>query len=433
MRGVAFVFATTGWVMSLAINLNPLMRFDGYFVLADLINVPNLQARSFALAKWRLRQWLFGMKDPCPDSIDGGLRSLVTAYGFCVWIYRLILFTGIALVVYHMFFKILGIFLFLIEILVFIALPIKREISHWWSERKRISRTLQTTLTGAVLAGLALVAFVPWSGTVIIPAVVEPQVFARLFPKASGEITGLHVKMGDWVEAGAKILELDQPRLRKELKLIEVRIAVINERLDRRVSDRKELSATPQLEQELQSLTEKANSLIREMDNLVIRAPVAGYLRELNPLLHVGRSLARDEEIGLIIGDHRLAARGYLEQDNLWRVSPGREGVFVPNDISIKPFAVTFRNASPVGAQTIDVPLLASVHGGKVESWPQGKNGELTPLNASHLVHMDVTGSIPSQPAQVLPGTVRMDGERQSFSSRALRHVLKVFVQESGI
>jgi putative peptide zinc metalloprotease protein len=433
MRGVAFVFATTGWVISLAINLNPLMRFDGYFVLADLINVPNLQARAFALAKWRLRQWLFGMSDPCPDSLDGGLRSLVTAYGFCVWLYRLILFTGIALVVYHMFFKILGIFLFLIEIVVFIALPVMREIKHWWSERKRISNAPRTMLTGAIIAGLAALAFVPWSGTVMIPAVLEPQVFARIFPKASGEITALHVNMGDWVEAGAKIMELDQPRLRKEQKLIDVRIAVIRERLDRRVSDRKELSATLQLEQELQSLTEKANSIIREMDNLVIRAPVAGYLRELNPLLHLGRSLARDEEIGLIVADNGLAARGYLEQDSLWRVSPGREGTFVPDDITVKPFSVTFRNASPVGAQTIDVPLLASVHGGKVESWPQGKNGELTPLHASHLVQMDVTGSIPSQPDQVLRGTVRMDGEKQSFSTRALRHVLKVLVQESGI
>jgi putative peptide zinc metalloprotease protein len=433
MRGVAFVFATTGWVMSLAVNLNPFMRFDGYFVLADLINVPNLQARAFVLAKWRLRQWLFGMHDPCPDSLEGSLRSAVAAYGFATWLYRLVLFTGIALVVYHMFFKILGIALFLIEIVVFIALPIWREMRHWWSERKHISTAPRTLLTGAALVGLVALACVPWSGTVIVPAVLEPQIFARIYPRTGGEITALHVKVGDKVSAGDRILELDQPHLRKELNLVRIRIATLHERLDRRVADRKELSATPQLEQELAALAEKAGALGREMESLIIRAPVAGVLREVNPSLHAGRSLARDEEIGVILTPSGLAARGYVPQSELWRLSNGQDGLFYPDDIKVSPIQVTLREASPVGAQTIEIPVLSSVNGGKVETWPPSKSGELTPLNASHLVQMDVTGSIGVVPEQVLRGTVRLQGVPQSFAARVWRHLLKVVVQESGI
>jgi putative peptide zinc metalloprotease protein len=433
MRGVAFVFATTGWVMSLAVNLNPFMRFDGYFVLADLVNVPNLQSRSFALAKWRIRQWLFGIHDPCPDSLQGGLRSLVTAYGFGVWLYRLVLFTGIALIVYHMFFKILGIALFLIEIVVFIALPVWREMSHWWSERKRIRTTTRTLLTGGIMAGLVAVSCVPWSGTVVMPAVLEPKVFARIFPQASGEITALHVKVGDKVMAGDRILELDQPRLRKDLRLVHIRIGTLNDRLDRRLADRKELSATPQLEQELTALKEKAEAVSREMDSLIVRAPVAGTLREINPSLHAGRNLARDEEIGVIVTTSELAARGYVSQEDLWRLSHGQDGLFYPDDIKVSPLKVRFREASPIGALTIEIPVLSSVNGGKVETWPQGKNGELTPLNASHLVQMDVTGSIGIAPEQVLRGIVRLEGVPQSFAARTWRHLLKVIVQESGI
>ncbi|MCH7943315.1 MAG: peptidase, partial [Proteobacteria bacterium] len=60
LQSAAFLAATTTWVLSLVINLNPFMRFDGYFLLTDALNVHNLQERSFALAKWRLREALFG-------------------------------------------------------------------------------------------------------------------------------------------------------------------------------------------------------------------------------------------------------------------------------------------------------------------------------------------------------------------------------------
>lgn len=59
VRSLAFVVATTSWIMSLSVNLNPLMRFDGYYLLADGLGVANLQDRAFAFGQWRLREWLF--------------------------------------------------------------------------------------------------------------------------------------------------------------------------------------------------------------------------------------------------------------------------------------------------------------------------------------------------------------------------------------
>ena len=60
-KSVAFFVATTSWVSSLLINISPFMRFDGYYVFADYLKVDNLQPRAFALAKWRLREILFGL------------------------------------------------------------------------------------------------------------------------------------------------------------------------------------------------------------------------------------------------------------------------------------------------------------------------------------------------------------------------------------
>ena len=438
LRAVAFVFATTGWVMSLGVNLNPFMRFDGYFVLADLLKVPNLQPRSFALAKWFLRRMLFGVKDAPPDTLDGSLRNIVIAYGFAVWIYRLVVFTGIALAVYTLFFKILGIFLFLIEIMVFIVLPIYRELKHWWSERRRFAATLRTLLTGSVAAGLLALGIIPWSSSVNIPGALEPQEFARVFPKAAGEIKAIHIHVGDVVAAGAVLAEIDQPRIRKDLRLVEAKLGLLRDRLNRRVVDRKDLAITPQLEQEREALLIKQETLKRELENLIIRSPVAGVVREVNPLLHPGRSIARDEELAIIVANTALVVRGYVGQHDIWRLKTGGTGVFVPEGIEASALPVILRDISPVGAQSIEIPILASVHGGKVETWPQGKAGELAPVNASHLTHFDITASISKpapavQPLQVQRGMVRLEALPESFAARALRHILNVLVQESGI
>jgi putative peptide zinc metalloprotease protein len=431
-RATAFLFATAAVAMSLAVNLNPFMRFDGYFVLADMLNLPNLQPRAFALAKWRLRRLLFGIPDPAPDSMEGSLRTLVIAYGFAVWLYRLVAFAGIALIVYHMFFKALGLVLFLIEIVVFIALPIWRELVWWWRERRRIAATGRTLATAAACAALIGVAVVPWSSVVIVPAVVEPEAYARVFPRTAGEIVAIHVRTGDTVAAGHPLVALSQPRLLREIEVVRLRRALLQDRLDRRVADRKDLAQTPQIEQEIVALDEKAAALTREMDNLIVRAPASGVIRELNPALLVGRSIGRDEEIAIIISRARAIARGYVQQDDLWRIGDAVKGSFMPDDASLRPIPVTLRSANPLGAQTIEIPMLASVHGGAVETWPAGKSGELRPLKASHLAEFEIDAPIPL-PGQVLRGTARIEARPESLAAAAWRRVLRVLVQESRI
>ena len=116
VRHAAFALATTGWVLSLAINLNPLMRFDGYYLFSDLINVPNLQERSFAMGRWFLREQLFGYGDKPPALVGSHSRAFFIGFAFATWIYRFFLFLAIALLVYHFFFKVLGIVMFIVEL-----------------------------------------------------------------------------------------------------------------------------------------------------------------------------------------------------------------------------------------------------------------------------------------------------------------------------
>ena len=135
LRSAAFFIATTSWVTSVLVNISPFMRFDGYYAFSDLIGVENLQQRAFELGRWRLRRWLWGLNDPLPEPMPRRRARLLILYAWGTWLYRFFLFLGIALLVYHFFFKVLGIFLFIVEVLWFIVMPIFKEVRTWRERR----------------------------------------------------------------------------------------------------------------------------------------------------------------------------------------------------------------------------------------------------------------------------------------------------------
>ena len=102
-----------GLVLSLALNASPFMRFDGYFIASDLLDFPNLHERSGAIARAWLRRKLLGWKEPDPEPVTPRQRRALVVFALFTWLYRLVVFAGIAVAVYLMFFKVLGIFLLL--------------------------------------------------------------------------------------------------------------------------------------------------------------------------------------------------------------------------------------------------------------------------------------------------------------------------------
>ena len=108
LRNALLYLATTSWLLSLALNASPFMRFDGYFILSDLLDFPNLHERASALARVTLRRNLLGLQEDWPETFPTGQRRLLVTFAIVTWIYRLVLFLGIALAVYLFFFKVAG-------------------------------------------------------------------------------------------------------------------------------------------------------------------------------------------------------------------------------------------------------------------------------------------------------------------------------------
>lgn len=329
LRSAVFLLATTTWILTLGINLNPLLRFDGYFLLSDILDMPNLQARSFALARWQLRRWILGDRRPPPEPFERRRQRMLILFAFVTWIYRFFLFLAIAWLVYELFFKILGLFLMLVEIWWFILRPIGRELWEWLRASRRVGVNGNIAVSTALLAALVAAFFVPLPARVGAPALWTQGESTPLYAPLSGRLAEISAKPGQRLAREAPVFRLESPDLAHLIRINEIEITTLKWEAAFKGGDealrRRRLIAW----QELEATREAYTGQLRERENLVVRTPVAGRLVELEPGLRTGDWLEEGERLGLVVGDGPALVTAYVAETDLSRISAGAQARFL--------------------------------------------------------------------------------------------------------
>jgi putative peptide zinc metalloprotease protein len=161
LQSVCFILSSTTIVSTLVVNLNPAMRYDGYYVLSDLLAIDNLQTRAFAAIRWAFHRFLLGLHEAPPEPrLRGQLLATLLTYAVGAWLYRLVLYSAIALMLYHRFTKVVGIALFIGVAFTLFVRPIAAETVSLWQRRRTWRPNWRGGLTGLVL--LALLTWLAW-------------------------------------------------------------------------------------------------------------------------------------------------------------------------------------------------------------------------------------------------------------------------------
>lgn len=426
-RDAAFFLATTSWITSLLINLSPFMRFDGYHALSDLWGVENLQPRAFALGRWRLREALLGFGEPPPESFRPFRRRMLVLYAYATWVYRFFLFLGIALLIYHVAFKALGIVLFIVEIGWFIGRPIVQELAAMSRRRWHWNRATARTLVIFGLLGLAL--FAPWRSTLPLPAVLDAREQARVHPPEAARVAAVAVATGDRVDAGDVLLRLDKPTLALEAEQTGRRIELIRTRLERRAGSAEELAAEMVLRRRLAEQQVRQAGLRARQAELVVRSPVAGTVvrrADLRP----GQWVARSDLLAEVVGDDGVVVNAYVSEDQLGRVEVGAAGRFITDDGSHASVDVRVVGIEDVGAERLPHRSLASTYGGPLPVEPGG-DGDPRLADGIYRVRLEPVVEHPV-PAWRLPGTAAIEAPAESLAGRFVRYAAGVLIRESG-
>ena len=423
-RQALFFLATVSWVMTLAINASPFMRFDGYFLLSDAVDLPNLHERSFAQAKAFLRRALLGLREPWPEVFAPRTRAWLVVFAFATWLWRLMVFIAIALAVYHFFFKLLGVILLAVELGWFVVRPVAAELKVWWERRAEVpgSRRVIWLLLAAVLGAVVLI---PWRQDVSAPALVRAERQQLIYSPLPARIA-VAPRDGP-VAAGDSLLVLDSPDIRSRAEVSRASADTFSAQLERLPGVRQGEEQRARLASELARELAAVRGELAELKRLEIRAPFAGQVLDVDPDLAVGSWVAPSQPLGILVDPASWTAEALVPEAALTRIAAGdRARLHLPGDpLTRLEGSVIAIDTARAGA--LPDPLLAAVHGGPIET-VEGER--LTPRAALYRVRISLDAPPPA--ARVARATAVIEGKRESLAADWLRSISAVIVRETG-
>ncbi len=321
IKSIAFFAATTSLITTLVFNSNIFAKFDGYYILMDLVKIDNLQPRAMEMGQWYLRKVLFNTPEPIPEQLPLRMQRWLFIYAIGVYLYRIIIFTSIALIFYTFFIKIIGIILFTIEIISLIIIPVIKEFSHWITMRKTYLKQRRSFITIGIIIIILLLGILPISSTIRTPALAQAKIANFIHSKQVGKIESIHIKPNQYVTEGELLFQLTNPQLDLRESLVIKKIAINQQRINNAFVD---ITAKKDfiINQEIKAKLEKELQSIQiEKEQLSIRAPLSGIIKDIADKLTVGRWITPQLSLAYVIAPQKLEIITYIDSKDIDRIT----------------------------------------------------------------------------------------------------------------
>ena len=304
-------------VTTLVFNANPLMRFDGYYILTDLLGIPNLYSDAQLLIRKLARRWVLG--DSNKELVSSQSRNLfIHVYGVASFCWRQLITFSLILIASTMFDG-AGIIVASVAAIMWIVVPVvqvgwKTITVHTWDRTVRIRMALIVIPIGLFLSYAATT--LPWIDVIQAPAIVDYSPLSVLRAGSPGFVRRIHVESGVTVQQGSLIATLENKELEAELRELELIIEQSKLRA-RRLEQREELAACQTERTHLESFLTKLHEKQREVAQLSIVAPRAGRVLIRNGASLIGTYATAGTEIAAIGEENQKELRIAIRQEDV--------------------------------------------------------------------------------------------------------------------
>lgn len=298
---------------TLFFNGNPLMRFDGYFMLSDILDIPNLYERATSQLKWLGQRYLYGIKNIAPPSSSRSESLILTIYGIGALLYRVVVMFAIVFLIAGYAFA-LGLILAIWTVVAWLAIPTGKFI-HWLANSSTLHRKRQRAL--AITLGLAAVTVVlvgiwPMPDHRYVLGVVEAADRAELAIQTEGIVQKIHVHPGQRVEKGQLILTAVNPELESRRQIVEadLRALEVNARdlFNQKPPERMATAAR------INVLSRELVDINQRLGKLELRSPIAGVVVSPNLTPLEGRFVSAGQAVAQVINPDSLRVTAVVDQ-----------------------------------------------------------------------------------------------------------------------
>lgn len=415
-------------VSTVFFNANPLLRFDGYYLLADAVGVPNLHQQ--AARQWRrwFERWGLGIDGPAPVSPTRGGAVGLGAYGAAAAVYRVFVLLVIVAFIAGQLFEV-GLLLAVFGLVAWLGAPVIRFYRYLFAESQARDARPRALLWGVglpVVLGAGLM-IVPMPQAVRAPGVVEGGWTSEVFAGAPGRIAELPVASGQTVEAGEILVRLESPDLvgqREELEALRREVQV------RRAMAWSRLPAViDPLDQQLRSIEAQLRENAVRQAALVVTAPRAGIWSAPALEMRLGAEVPRGTLLGRLRGEETLRFTTIVRARDVDRLtrSQRKDGEVRLRGAAAEAISVRLAALRPAESRRLPSPALGWRAGGEVPTDPEDPAGvrALDPFFV-----MEATLPEKAAPALYLrTGVLRIALDPQPWGQQGWRR-LRQFIQE---
>lgn len=282
-------------------NANPLLRYDGYYMLSDYLELPNLRQQAEGQLRRVVAEQSAGLELPPPPFLPESGHRMLVAFAASAWLYRFVVVWGVCVFLY-LTLKPYGLQNLALAMGMFSAagltvFPLWRMFKLVLAHKDQPVNRKRLVLTTTLLSGLAaafVLAPIPWH--VDSPFLLQPRSAQHVYVTTPGFVSEVKVKPNQWVNAGDVLAVLVNPELRGRLREAdrEIRVENAHQKAMRAMAD---LAEVENSKQRLISLNAERNQLLQQLDELVLLAPTNGRVippprRNIQPKLSPHEGLA---------------------------------------------------------------------------------------------------------------------------------------------
>lgn len=354
-------------IATVLFNGNPLMRYDGYFILADLLEIPNLARRSSEYVQYVVKRYAWGIETARSPAHTESERKWLFTYAIAASIYRLLVCPTILLVVMDRFFFI-GAILAASAAAAWLVLPLARFIRYLFTSPELMRNRQRALLTslGAVAGVLTALGSIPAPDSAYAGGIVEAERLAEMHTAVDGFVEKC-APSGSTVVAGSVLLTLRNAELNANRASLDSRKRLTQTRRQIALRDR-DVVGMQTLDAQIATLDRQALRVEQDIEALVLRAPFEGTWVADDCDRAANRYLHRGDSIGTVASLDHVIIRATADQTvagQLFAEAGVRTQVRVPSDPEAE-FDGEVHEVLPAGQELLPSPALGQLAGGSI-------------------------------------------------------------------
>jgi putative peptide zinc metalloprotease protein len=379
LHGVAYNVMFIASVSTLLFNLNPLLRFDGYYILSDLLGIPNLAQLANRQLRHVFEHHLFGVKPAQSPARTRTEASWLFTYGITSGAYRLFVFAGILLAIADRY-LLLGIIMLATCAVAWVATPLVRLIRYLGAS-PRLDRVRPRAI--AVVVGLALLViapfgFIPFPNTFTAFGIIQAVDRARVVTESAGRLEKVLADVRQPVRAGDVLLELANPELGHAMEATQAALAEVDARLRQTLTG--QIANRQPLEARRAVLADQLARLEQQLADLRVTARLDGLWSAPGIQELVGRWLPRGSPLGLVLNPAHFEFVAVVQQadaDRLFRTELASAQIRLhgqtADSIDVEQLRIV-----PGDSRTLPTPILGWLGGGDIPTEKEDREGRRT-------------------------------------------------------